>query len=96
MATENKSKRLTIELEFNDEAELGTGVLFFQKLVIVMAKFGLTYFKTATLREDWKTLLQFETASAMMNSIKEYQEDQLRKRAILAKAQHQPEPEEVN
>ena len=89
-------KRLVIEIELNDEAELGTAVLFFQKLVVALSKFGLTYFRTASLRQGWTTLMEYETSTSMTNAIKEYQEDQLKKRAMSPKNQPEPEPNEIN
>ncbi len=75
-----KNKKHVIEIEFNDESELGTAVLFFQKLCIVCAKFGLTYFSSVTLRQDYTTLMTYETGTRMVSAIKEFQEGQLAKR----------------
>ena len=80
-----KQRKHIIEIEFNDDAELGTAVLFFQKLCIVLAKFGLTYFSRATLRQDYTTLMTYETDTRMVSAIKEFQEEQLAKRMAAQK-----------
>ena len=75
-------KQFTIEIRFNEDAELGTAILFFQKLVSLMSKFGLTYFREATVHSNYKELARYETSSTMTMEIKEFHEEKMREQSM--------------
>lgn len=84
-------KQYSIEIKLNDDAELGTVILFFQRLLQVMAKFGLTYFKEAIVFSNFKELARYETASIMSSEIKEFHEEKMREEMMRRDAQKEPQ-----
>lgn len=68
------NKQYNIEIRLNPDADLGIAVLFFQKLLRLIAKYGVTYFKDVVLNEDYKEVARYETGYAMSAAIKEYKE----------------------
>ena len=75
-------KQYAIEIKLNQDAELGTAILFFQKLIRLMAKFGVTYFKTAVIYGNDRELARYETAAIMSNEIMDFHEDKMREEMV--------------
>ena len=74
-------KQYTVEIKLNEDAELSSAILFFQKLIILLAKFGVTYFKEAILYADFKELARYETNYSMGMAIQEFHRDKLAQQA---------------
>jgi len=88
-------KQYIIEIRLNEDAELGTAILFFQILIRAMAKFGITYFKEATVTSNFRELARYETSTYMTSEIKEFHESKMREQAMKS-SDSIPETEDVN
>lgn len=80
------NKQYNIEIKLNEDAELSTAILFFQKLTILLAKFGVTYFSSAVLFSNYKELARVETSSHMPIAIKEFHETKLQEQSVKMKS----------
>lgn len=75
--------KYTITIDMNRDCELPTAVLFFQKILIAVSKYGITYFGNVILRADDAVLVVFETSSHLPTVIKDHN-DEVRKRHMAA------------
>lgn len=66
---ESVKPRYRVQIELNPECGLPTALVFFQKVVITIAKFGITYFTSATIDEDGIIIASFQPTGAMKASV---------------------------
>lgn len=80
------NKQFRVEIRMSEDVELATTVLFYQKLLSLVAKFGVTYFGDVVVLENYRELARYETTSHMNSAIKEFHEDKLREQTIKQKS----------